>query len=116
MVQSSDGGFQRGKWTEAKQDHTGMRLMLHEDELTKIPVVGDERAALPVGDSEDIGIGQARRMIADDPCNIVAPFFEIQDDAQIGALVQQKSHALEAAGSATDLAAARASFLCRERR
>ena len=52
-----------------------MRLKLHEDELTKVPIVGNERAFFPVRYGEDIGIGQACRMIADDSGNIVALLF-----------------------------------------
>jgi hypothetical protein len=74
VIQSGDRGFQRDKRTETKQDYTGMRLMLHEGELTRVPVVGDERAFLPVGDSENIDIGQARRMMANDPGTIEALF------------------------------------------
>ena len=72
VVEPNDRHFQGGKRTEAKQDHTRMRLMLHEDEFTKVPVMGDERTFFPVGNSEDIGIGQARRMIANNSGNIVA--------------------------------------------
>ena len=116
VVQSSDDDLQRGKRTEAQQDHTGMRLTLYEDEVTKVSIVGDKRALFPVSDSEDIGIRQARRMIMDDSGDVVTLILEIRDDAPIGALVQQKSHALEVANSALALAAAKASFLGFERR
>ena len=49
-----------------------MRLTLYEDEFTKVPVVGDERALFSVGDRKDVGIRQTRWIMVDDSSNVVA--------------------------------------------
>jgi hypothetical protein len=72
LVQSSDDDFYWDKWTKAKQDHTGVGLTLYEDEFTKVPVVGDERALFSVGDRKDVGIRQTRWIMVDDSSNVVA--------------------------------------------
>jgi hypothetical protein len=46
--------------------------MLYEDEFTKVPVVGDERALFSVGDGENVGIRQTRCIMVDDSSNVVA--------------------------------------------
>jgi hypothetical protein len=43
-------------------------------------------------------------------------FAQVRKQPPIGALIDQESHTLTVAGSALFLAAAKASFLCRERR
>lgn len=48
-----------------------MGLMLDEDEFTKIPVVGDEKAPFPVGDGENFLIWQTRGVVEDDGSNVV---------------------------------------------
>ena len=63
MIKSSDDRDQWDQRTEAKQDHAGMRQMLHEDELTKIAVVGDENSLLPVRNAENVAVGQTRRVM-----------------------------------------------------
>ena len=70
--QPSNRHVQRRRRAKTQEDHARVGPMLDEDPLSKITVMGNERAFFPVGDSEDIGIGQARRIIADDSGNIVA--------------------------------------------
>jgi hypothetical protein len=48
-----------------------MGLVLNEDQFAKIPIVGDDSSSFPKGDREDIGIGQAYRIVASDSGDVV---------------------------------------------
>ena len=48
-----------------------MRLKMHEDQLTKVTVSGDQNSLFPVGDGEDLVIWQARGVIAANSSDIV---------------------------------------------
>ena len=93
-----------------------MRLQVHEDQLTKVTVSGDQNPSFPVGDGEDFVVWQARRVLAANSADIMPAFLQVGANASIGALIEQESHALAVADVAFPVAAASASFRCRERR
>lgn len=70
-----------------------MRLPVHEDQFTEVTISGDQNPTFPVRDGEDFVIWHAR-----------------------GVLIEQESHASAVAEVALSVAAANASFRCRERR
>jgi len=93
-----------------------MRLQVHEDQLTKVTVSGDQNSSFPIGDGEDFVIWQARGVLAADSADIMPAFLKVSANASIGALIEQESHASAVAEVAFPVAAANASFRCRERR
>ena len=69
VFQAVNDGFQQGRRAETKQDHTGMRLMLDENQLAK--VMSDEDPMFPMRDGEDVRIGLADREVADNRPDVV---------------------------------------------
>lgn len=103
----SNRHIQRRGRAKTKQDHARVGPMLDEDQLPKITVIGDEHSFFPVRNVENVDIGQSSRVITGNSGDAVSSFHQVRNHARIGALVEQKLHTF---------AAARAAFLCGERR
>ena len=110
------GRVQLRTGTEPKQDHTNMGLVLNEDQPTEVAVVGNQDTSFEIGNGEDFMVGCACRIINGDPRDIVAQWAQTQRDAHVDAFVEEESHTSVGTSSARFLAAANASFRCRERR
>ena len=70
-----------------------MRLPVTEDQLSEVTVVGDEDAALTMGDGEDVGVLNGPRVLVRYRRNVMSPSREKVREAMVGALVEQESHA-----------------------
>lgn len=81
-----------GGRVEAEVDDAGVGLLLVEDELAEVAVVGDDDATLPVGDSQHIGVGQAVGVVNRDDGHVVAEATQVGGEAAVGVLVEQELH------------------------
>lgn len=75
----------------ADEDDTLTRPGTEEDQLTKVLVFGDEHSILSCGNCGHLCIGGARRVFGNRSC-VVAGHTESAYDAEVAALVRQKTH------------------------
>jgi len=77
---------------EAEVDDSRMGMSLAKDQITEVPIVGDENSTFGNRDGQDFLIGQTRRMILANSGGIVPLAHEECPDSRLGALVEQEPH------------------------
>ena len=90
LIKTSDEIFRRHR-AEAEQDDSGMRPGLTNNQLTKVPVTGDDYSALSNGDGQDVDVSQRGRVILTNCRDIVTLPPQVGRDPVVGALVEQKA-------------------------
>ena len=65
---------------------------LAHNEVTKIEVVGDDRALLGTGDLKQIAVERSLRIIGNDRCNVMTKFDKKIGETGVCILIQQKPH------------------------
>lgn len=68
---------------ETGENHAGMRLPMAKHQLAKVSIVRDHHSPLPMGQCEDLLVGQIMRMLAADPYDVVAPCNEVGDETGV---------------------------------
>ncbi len=72
LIQPSNGGIQWRTGPKTEVDHARMGLVLDENQLAKIPIMGDEHAGLLKCNSEHLVIRQARGVFASNSGDIMS--------------------------------------------
>ncbi len=71
-----------------------MGLKPHEDKFTKVTVMDDNYSPVAKRDGENVDIGQPRRVVPSNSCDVVSLFGQVKKTTRINILIQQESHAL----------------------
>jgi hypothetical protein len=90
-AQIREASFDRDK-AESKQDHSCVGLVIAEDQIAEILVVGQQDPSLGKRDRQNVTIVQGVPVIATADRNVVAFDCEESDEAEGKALVEQEPH------------------------
>lgn len=71
VFEACDCDGKRRRWSKSQQDHTSMRLVLHEYQIAKIEIVRDQDPVLAIGDPENIYVCQAGGVLARNCRNVM---------------------------------------------
>jgi hypothetical protein len=66
--------------------------VLLEDQLAKVPVGDDEHPLFPPRNRKNLLIGEAGRIVAGDHLDVVPEIFQVGDEPEVRALVEQELH------------------------